>query len=100
MANTTYDNLWQQAMGELSEQLHVEGVDDGGDDGGGGQHEVSDMALSLPVDLPHFLTKLFEFVLIFRVPKMSRFSRRFNTSRACISSTCKYLGSWKTVMIA
>ena len=28
MANSTYDNLWQQAMGELGEQLHVEGVDD------------------------------------------------------------------------
>lgn len=40
MANTTYDNLWQTAMGELSEQLHVEGVDDGSEDGGGGGHEV------------------------------------------------------------
>jgi hypothetical protein len=35
MANSTYDNLWQQAMGELSEQLHVEGVDDGEDEGDG-----------------------------------------------------------------
>jgi hypothetical protein len=33
MATATYDNLWSQAMGELSEQLHVEGVDD--DEGGG-----------------------------------------------------------------
>ena len=40
MANSTYDNLWQQAMGELSEQLHVEGVDDGEDGDGGGQNEV------------------------------------------------------------
>lgn len=31
MANATYDNLWQQAIGELSEQLHVEGVDDEND---------------------------------------------------------------------
>jgi hypothetical protein len=31
MATATYDNLWNQAMGELSEQLHVEGVDDEGD---------------------------------------------------------------------
>lgn len=38
MANSTYDNMWQQAMGELSEQLHVEGVDDGEDgEGGGGE---------------------------------------------------------------
>eukprot|EP01038_Epipyxis_sp_PR26KG_P004068 gene4068-5812_t len=28
MANATYDNMWQQAMGELSEQLNVEGVED------------------------------------------------------------------------
>eukprot|EP00981_Chlorochromonas_danica_P013135 scaffold5903_cov165-Ochromonas_danica.AAC.10 len=28
MANVTYDALWQQAMGELSEQLHVEGAED------------------------------------------------------------------------
>lgn len=43
MANSTYDNMWQQAMGELSEQLHVEGVDDGDDgaDGGGGGNSVS-----------------------------------------------------------
>jgi hypothetical protein len=33
MANATYDNMWQQAMGELSEQLNVEGVDDAADDG-------------------------------------------------------------------
>lgn len=33
--------MWQTAMGELSEQLHVEGVDDGDDgDGGGGGGNV------------------------------------------------------------
>ena len=31
MANATYDALWQQAIGELGEQLHVEGADDGDD---------------------------------------------------------------------
>ena len=31
MANTTYDSMWHEAMGELNEQLHVEGVDDLGD---------------------------------------------------------------------
>lgn len=41
MANSTYDNMWQQAMGELSEQLHVEGVDDGDDGEGGGSNQVS-----------------------------------------------------------
>ena len=42
MANSTYDNMWQQAMGELSEQLHVEGVDDGDEGGeGGGGNSVS-----------------------------------------------------------
>lgn len=32
MANATYDNLWREAIGELGEQLHVEGVDDLGDE--------------------------------------------------------------------
>jgi hypothetical protein len=44
MANSTYDNMWQTAMGELSEQLHVEGVDDG-DDGLDGGNEVTGIAL-------------------------------------------------------
>jgi hypothetical protein len=35
MANTTYDSLWQEAIGELGEQLHVEGADDGEEEGGG-----------------------------------------------------------------
>lgn len=29
MSNATYDALWQQAISELDEQLHVEGADDG-----------------------------------------------------------------------
>ena len=33
MANATFDNLWSTAVGELSEQLHVEGVDDEGEGG-------------------------------------------------------------------
>lgn len=32
MANATYDAMWRDAMGELGEQLHVEGVDDLGDE--------------------------------------------------------------------
>lgn len=28
MANATYDTLWQQAIAELGEQLHVEGADE------------------------------------------------------------------------
>lgn len=39
MANATYDNLWQQAMGELSEQLNVEGVEEGED----GEEEPSNV---------------------------------------------------------
>ena len=27
MANATFDNIWNEAMGELDEQLHVEGVE-------------------------------------------------------------------------
>jgi len=28
MANATFDNMWSDAMNELDEQLHVEGVED------------------------------------------------------------------------
>ena len=42
MANATYDALWQSAMGELSEQLNVEGIEDGDDELNVGEvHEVS-----------------------------------------------------------
>jgi hypothetical protein len=37
MSNSTYEGAWHEAMEELEEQLHVEGVDDeneGGDEGG------------------------------------------------------------------
>lgn len=33
MANASYDNMWQEAMGDLTEQLHVEGVDNEEDAG-------------------------------------------------------------------
>jgi hypothetical protein len=36
MANATFDAMWQDAMGDLGEQLHVEGVDGDDDEGGGG----------------------------------------------------------------
>ena len=26
MANATYDSMWQEAIGELNEQLHIEGA--------------------------------------------------------------------------
>ncbi len=41
MANATYDALWQEAVGELGEQLHVEGADDGEDEGGGNVRDYS-----------------------------------------------------------
>jgi hypothetical protein len=31
MANASFDDLWNEAMGELDAQLHVEGVDGDGD---------------------------------------------------------------------
>ena len=37
MSNSTYEIMWRDAMGELEEQLNVEGVEDdeqGGGDGG------------------------------------------------------------------
>lgn len=38
MANASYDSMWQEAMGDLHEQLHVEGVAE--DEDGGGPTEV------------------------------------------------------------
>lgn len=32
MANAMYDAMWQEAMGDLSEQLNVEGAEDLDDD--------------------------------------------------------------------
>jgi hypothetical protein len=34
MANATYEHMWREAMGDLNEQLNVEGVED--NDGPGG----------------------------------------------------------------
>ena len=34
MATTTFDDLWNEAMGELDAQLEVEGVEGDGDGGG------------------------------------------------------------------
>lgn len=31
MANASFDDLWNEAMGELDAQLHVEGIDGDGD---------------------------------------------------------------------
>lgn len=39
MANASFDDLWNEAMGELDAQLHVEGVD--GDEGGDAKGTVS-----------------------------------------------------------
>jgi hypothetical protein len=41
MATQTYDTMWSEAMGELGEQLEIEGVgDDEGGDGGEAQKTV------------------------------------------------------------
>ena len=75
MANATYDNLWQQAMGELSEQLHVEGVDDNEEEGGEAQAEVSAVIyitslvwnglLYISTSLLYFFTKFIVALFIF-----------------------------------
>lgn len=39
MSSTTFDDLWNEAMGELDAQLHVEGVD--GDDANDGAKGAS-----------------------------------------------------------
>lgn len=47
MSSTTFDDLWNEAMGELDAQLHVEGVDgDDADDGAKGT-TVSGAALAV-----------------------------------------------------
>ena len=47
MANATYDNMWQQAMGELSEQLNVEGVEENEDAGQQNSNVISKLNLFL-----------------------------------------------------
>lgn len=44
MANATYEFMWREAMGDLNEQLNVEGVED--NDGAGGLVGDSQKAVS------------------------------------------------------
>ena len=53
MANASYDTLWQDAMGELHEQLHVEGVEDE-DAGGEAVKSVSNITTE-PLEHPLFI---------------------------------------------
>lgn len=50
MANVSFDSMWQEAMAELGEQLHVEGVDneelDQTSAGVGGTSTVKSVSLS------------------------------------------------------
>ena len=66
MANSTYDNLWNQAIGELSEQLNVEGADEeGGEDGGGGQKEET-REVTIFQAFQHFACLYIKYLQIFR----------------------------------
>lgn len=44
MANATYEHMWREAMGDLNEQLNVEGVED--NDGTGGMLGESQKTVS------------------------------------------------------
>jgi hypothetical protein len=44
MANATYEHMWREAMGDLNEQLNVEGVED--HDGPGGLVSESQRTVS------------------------------------------------------
>ena len=53
MATTTFDDLWNEAMGELDAQLEVEGVEGDGDGGGDAKGTVrANLILLLILSLP------------------------------------------------
>lgn len=66
MANATYDNLWQQAMGELSEQLHVEGFDENDEDGGEVQKQEEERDVTIFQAFQHFACLYIKYLQIFR----------------------------------
>lgn len=52
MANSTYEIMWRDAMGDLNEQLNVEGVEEEEEIGGGeGQKLVSNICFFLQLRL-------------------------------------------------
>ena len=62
MATSTYDNLWNEAMGELSEQLHVEGVDEVEENTGGDQQRE----VTIFQAFQHFACLYIKYLQIFR----------------------------------
>lgn len=65
MAHSTYDNMWQEAMGELGEQLHVEGVEDEEDP-------------TAPQSVRFFLNHIYEMARPQGFPKLFRHSVPYN----------------------
>ena len=56
MANSTYEIMWRDAMGDLNEQLNVEGVEEEEEIGGGeGQKLVSNICFFLQLRLSHIV---------------------------------------------
>lgn len=88
MSNASYDALWHDAMGELHEQLYVEGVAD--------DEEL--------VEGPKGVSNSFGYLqcrLTFgcRICKEQASSKPFSTTHACILSIFRYIPSWRLLMI-
>ena len=64
MANATYEYLWHDAMGELDEQLNVEGVDDDEPEGGGKPGDSPEVTISQAFQ--HFACLYIKYIQIFR----------------------------------
>lgn len=61
MANASYDIMWQDAMADLNEQLHVEGIDEDDD---GRRHESRDVTIFQAFQ--HFACLYIKYLQIFR----------------------------------
>ena len=63
MSHATYDNLWNQAMGELAEQLEVEGAGDEDEQGGSPDN---DREVTIFQAFQHFACLYIKYLQIFR----------------------------------
>ena len=62
MATATFDDLWQEAMGELEAQLHVEGVDDDAEE----EAKEAPREVTILEASKHFACLYIKYVQIFR----------------------------------
>ena len=62
MANASFDNMWQEAMSSLSEQLHVEGVEE--EEEGQGVQKSSTPEVTIFQAFQHFACLYIKYIQI------------------------------------